>query len=56
MKHMKESTMINEIANEDIGNTEINAKSSEEAVEVVNEIEKIIIISNRCCILWLAYQ
>ena len=32
-----------------------NVKSSEEAVEVVNEIEKII-KSKKCSILWLSYQ
>ena len=32
-----------------------NVKSSEEAVEVINEIEKII-KSKKCSILWLSYQ
>ena len=40
MKHVKESTMSDEIANKDIENTAKNVKSSEEATEVVKEIEK----------------
>ena len=52
---MKESTMIDEIANQDIENIAKGAKSSEEAMEVVKEIEKII-SSNKHNILWLAYQ
>ena len=47
--------MTDEIANQDIENTAKRAKSSEEAMEVVKEIEKII-RSNKCNILWLAYQ
>ena len=40
MKHVKESTMSDEIANKDIENTAKNVKSSEEATEVVKEMEK----------------
>ena len=47
--------MIDEIANQDIENIAKGAKSSEEAMEVVKEIEKII-SSNKHNILWLAYQ
>ena len=55
MKHMKESIIIDEIANQDIENTTKNVKSSEEAAEVAKGMEKII-RSNKCIILWLAYQ
>ena len=55
MKHVKKSIMINEIANQDIENTAKNTKSSEQAMEVINEMEKII-KSKKCSILWLAYQ
>ena len=44
--------MIDGMVNEDIKKTGKNVKSSEEAV---NEMEKII-KSNKCNILWLAYQ
>ena len=47
--------MIDEIFNQDIQNTVKNVKSSEETVEVINEIEKII-KSKKCSILWLFYQ
>ena len=40
MKHVKESTMSDEIANKYIENTAKNVKSSEEATEVVKEMEK----------------
>ena len=43
--------MSDEIANQDIE----NVKSSEEVMEVVKEMEKII-RSNKYSILWLAYQ
>ena len=52
---MKELIMIDEIFNQDIQNTAKNVKSSEETVEVINEIEKII-KSKKCSILWLFYQ
>ena len=52
---MKQFIMINEIVNEDIEETAKNVKSSEEAGEVINKMEKII-KSNKCNILWLAYQ
>ena len=42
MKHTKESIVVYEIFKYDIENTTKNVKSSEEAVEVVNEMEKII--------------
>ena len=47
--------MMDEIANQDIENTAENAKSSEEAMKVVKEMEKII-RSNKCSKLWLTYQ
>ena len=43
--------MSDEIANQDIE----NVKSSEEVMEVVKEMKKII-RSNKYSILWLAYQ
>ena len=55
MKQVKDSIMTDEIFNQDIKNTAKNVKSSEEAVDVVNEMEKII-KRNKCKILWLAYQ
>ena len=42
VKHMKESIMSNEIANQDFANIVKNAKSSEEAMEVVKEMEKLL--------------
>ena len=50
MKHVKESIMIDKIANQDIENTAKNAKSSEKAMEVIKETQKII-RTNKCCIL-----
>ena len=47
--------MIEEIVNEDIERTAKSVKSSEEAVEAVNNMEKII-KSEKCNTLWLAYQ
>ena len=47
--------MIDEIVNEDIEKRAKTVKSSEKAVEAVNKMEKII-NSNKCNILWLAYQ
>ena len=47
--------MIEEIVNEDIEKTAKSVKSSEEAVEVVHDMEKII-KRKKCNILWLAYQ
>ena len=55
MKQVKLSIMTEKIFNQDIEKTAKNIKSSEEAVEVVNEMEQII-KSNKCSILWLAYQ
>ena len=52
---VKELIMIDEIVNEDIEKTAKSVKSPEEAVEAVNNMEKII-KSNECNILWLAYQ
>ena len=42
--------MIDEIVNEDIEKTAKNVKSSEETVEAINEMEKII-KNNKCNIL-----
>ena len=53
MKQVRELILTDEIATQDIKNN-AKKKSSEEAVEVVNKIEKII-RSNKCRILWLAY-
>ena len=47
--------MIEEIVNEDIEKTTKSVKSPEEAVEVVNNIEKAI-KSSKFNLLWLAYQ
>ena len=47
--------MNNEIANQDTENTAKNVKSSEETMEVIKKMEKII-RSNKYIILWLAYQ
>ena len=55
MKQVKESILTDKIANQDIKNNAKNVKSSEETVEVVNEIKKIV-RTNKCCISWLAYQ
>ena len=52
-KHIKESILIVEIANQDIENKAKNVKGLEEAVEVSNEVEKII-KSNKYFLLWLA--
>ena len=40
MKHINESIMSEEIANQNIENTAKNSKSLEEGMEVVKEIEK----------------
>ena len=55
MKKVKESIMGEEIVNEDIEKKAKSVKSPEEAVEAVNNMEKVI-KSNKCNILWLAYQ
>ena len=47
--------MIKEVVNENTGKTTERVKSSKEAVEVVNNMEKII-KSKKCNILWIAYQ
>ena len=39
MKHMKESIMSNEIANQNIENTSKSVKNSKKAMEVIKEIE-----------------
>ena len=39
---MKQLIMINEIANQDIENTAKNVRSSEEVMEVVKEMEKLL--------------
>ena len=46
MKHIKESLMIDEIANQDIEHAAKIAKSSEEAMKVVKEMKKIIRVIN----------
>ena len=55
MKNVEESILIDETFNEDIKKTAKNVKSSEEAVEVINKLDKIF-KSNKCNSLWLAYQ
>ena len=47
MRKTKEENFIEKIAN--------SVKNPQEAVEVVNNMEKVI-KSNKCNILWLAYQ
>ena len=47
--------MIEEIVNEDIEKTAKSVRRSEEAVEAVHDMEKII-KRKKCKILWLAYQ
>ena len=54
LRKVKESIMINEIVNEDFKKTTKSVKSSEKAVEVVNEMEKI--IKSGKCSNMLAYQ
>ena len=51
MKKTKEEIIRHIKADQDIKNTAKNLKSSEEAVEVLKEMEKII-RSNKCSILW----
>ena len=55
MKQVKKSIMIDKKVNINIEKTTKYINSSEEAVEAVNEMEKII-KSNKYNILWLAYQ
>ena len=55
MKHVKESLMSDEIANQDIENTAKNVKSSEKAIEVVKKMKKTN-GSNKYSILCPAYQ
>ena len=55
MKHVKKSLMSDEIAHQDIENTEKNVKSSEKAIEVVKKMKKTN-GSNKYSILCLAYQ
>ena len=55
IKRVKEPILIDEIANQDVENKAKKVKNLEEAVEVVNDMQKII-RSNNCFILWLAYQ
>lgn len=52
---MKDLIIANEIFNRDIENAMKNVKSSEDAVGVVNEMNKII-ENNKCSILWLVYK
>ena len=44
MKYVKESIISDEIANQDIKNTATNVKSSEEAMEVVKEMGKKLLV------------
>ena len=55
MIHARQSIINDEIVNQNVENTDNNVKSSEEAMEVVKEIEKIT-RSNKYSILWLANQ
>ena len=55
LKKVKVLILIGEIVNKDIEKTAKSVKNSEEAVEAVNNMEKII-KSSKCNILWLAYQ
>ena len=56
MKHVKELIISDEIANQDVENTTKNVKSSEDAKEVVNEMETIIRSNNKHSVLRFAYQ
>ena len=47
MKNVEESILIDETFNEDIKKTAKNVKSSEEAAEVINKLDKIF-KSNKC--------
>ena len=47
MKNVEESILIDETFNEDIEKAAKNVKSSEEAVEVINKLDKIF-KSNKC--------
>ena len=55
MKQLKESIMSDENVNKDIEESAWNVKNSDEVEAVVKEMEKII-KSNKCSMLWLAYQ
>ena len=55
MKNVEESLLTDETFNEDIEKTAKNVKSSEEAAEVINKLDKIFKSSN-CSSLWLACQ
>ena len=55
MIHSRQSIINDEIVNQNVENADNNVKSSEEAMEVVKEIEKIT-RSNKYSILWLANQ
>ena len=55
MIHARQSIISDEIVNQNVENTDNNVKSSEEAMEVVKEIDKIT-RSNKYSILWLANQ
>ena len=50
MKHVTESIISNEIADQDIENIAKNVESSDEAMKVSKQMEKIIRI-NKCSIL-----
>ena len=55
MKHVTESIISNEIADQDIENIAKNVESSDEAMKVSKQMEKIIRI-NKCSILQSVYQ
>ena len=53
MKYIKESIMSDEIANQDIENTAKNVKNSEEVMEVIEEMEKVLEIISAVFYGWL---
>ena len=55
MKHVTESIISDEIADQDIENIAKNVRSSDEAMKVSKQMEKIIRI-NKCSILQSVYQ
>ena len=55
MKQLKELVMSDKNVNKDIEESARYVKNSDKAAEVLKEMENII-KSNKCSILWLAYQ
>ena len=55
MKQLKELITSDENVNKDIKESVRKVKNFAEAAEIVKEMEKVI-KSNKCSILWLAYQ